>query len=88
MIIQDQAMRIIEASERNSDLLEKLVIIWEGSVRATHLFLSDEEIEDIKKVCLQGFAGSAAPACERRWKRKSLRFHGHLRTEGRNAVCK
>ena len=49
MIIQDQAMRIIEASERNSDLLEKLVIIWEGSVRATHLFLSDEEIEDIKK---------------------------------------
>ena len=49
MIIQDQAMRIIEASERNSDLLEKLVIIWEGSVMATHLFLSDEEIEDIKK---------------------------------------
>lgn len=42
MIIQDQAMRIIEASERNSDLLEKLVIIWEGSVRTTHLFLSDE----------------------------------------------
>lgn len=42
-------MKIIEASERNIDLLEKLVSIWESSVRATHLFLSDREIEDIKK---------------------------------------
>ena len=42
-------MRIIGTSERNSDLLEKLVIIWESSVMATHLFLSDGEIEDIKK---------------------------------------
>ena len=42
-------MRIIGTSERNRDLLEKLVIIWKSSVRATHLFLSDGEIEDIKK---------------------------------------
>ena len=59
MIIQDQAMRIIEASERNSDLLEKLVIIWEGSVRATHLFLSDEEIEDIKKYVFKALPRTA-----------------------------
>lgn len=30
-------------------LTEKLVQVWESSVRATHLFLSEEEIEKIKE---------------------------------------
>lgn len=42
-------MRIIEIRERDPKLIERLVTVWERSVRATHLFLSDEEIGNIKK---------------------------------------
>ena len=42
-------MRILEVEERNSDLISKLIEVWEASVRATHLFLSDSEILSIKK---------------------------------------
>lgn len=42
-------MRIIEIQERKPELIERLVTVWESSVRATHLFLSDEEIGNIKK---------------------------------------
>ena len=41
-------MKIIEVTERNS-LIEQLLKVWESSVKATHLFLSVSEIEDIKK---------------------------------------
>lgn len=42
-------MRIIEVRERTSLLIQQLLKIWESSVRATHLFLSDNEIEHIKE---------------------------------------
>ena len=42
-------MRIIEVTGRNSSLIEQLLGVWESSVKATHLFLSESEIEDIKK---------------------------------------
>lgn len=42
-------MRIIEAKERTSLLIEQLLEVWENSVKATHLFLSDNEIEHTKK---------------------------------------
>lgn len=42
-------MKITEVKERNPVLIEKLLSVWENSVRATHLFLSDNEIEDIKE---------------------------------------
>ena len=42
-------MRILEEEERNSDLISKLIAVWEASVRATHLFLSDSEILSIKE---------------------------------------
>lgn len=41
-------MNIIEIKERTPKLTEKLLTVWESSVRATHLFLSDEEITAIK----------------------------------------
>ncbi|MBO6416984.1 GNAT family N-acetyltransferase [Enterococcus gallinarum] len=41
-------MKIIEVKERTAPLIEQLLIIWENAVRATHLFLSDHEIEEIK----------------------------------------
>ena len=42
-------MRIIEVEERIPFLRDQLLKVWENSVRATHLFLSDAEIKDIKK---------------------------------------
>lgn len=42
-------MKIYEVQDRNTQLLTELLNIWEDSVRATHLFLSDAEIKGIKK---------------------------------------
>lgn len=42
-------MKIVEIRDRTSNLIDELLEIWEDSVRATHLFLSDEEIRNIKK---------------------------------------
>lgn len=42
-------MTIIELKERPPELLLRLLEIWESSVRATHLFLSEGEIENIKQ---------------------------------------
>lgn len=42
-------MKIIEAADRSPLLTGQLIEVWESSVRATHLFLSEQEIESIKK---------------------------------------
>lgn len=42
-------MRIVEIKDRNPLLIEQLLSVWESSVKATHLFLSENEIEGIKK---------------------------------------
>lgn len=42
-------MKIVEVKERTPDLVKGLLEVWENSVRATHLFLSDSEIQSIKK---------------------------------------
>lgn len=42
-------MKIVEIKDRNSLLIEQLLGVWESSVKATHLFLSENEIESIKK---------------------------------------
>lgn len=42
-------MKIIEIEDRTAELIDNLLKIWEDSVRATHLFLSDEELKKIKK---------------------------------------
>lgn len=41
-------MKIIETQKRTDTLITQLLEIWEASVRATHLFLSDSEITSIK----------------------------------------
>lgn len=41
-------MKILEVSDRTSTLIEQLLNIWEASVRATHLFLFDAEVNQIK----------------------------------------
>ena len=41
-------MQIRELPTRPPQILSQLVTLWEASVRATHLFLSSEEIDQIK----------------------------------------
>lgn len=42
-------MTIIEVENRNTSLINKLLDVWEDSVKATHLFLSTKEIKSIKE---------------------------------------
>ena len=39
----------METEERNTELIAELLRIWESSVKATHFFLSEKEIERIKR---------------------------------------
>ena len=52
-------MKIIEVQKRPQDLIQQLLIVWERSVRETHLFLSDAEIENIKKYVPEALDGVA-----------------------------
>lgn len=42
-------MEIIVVSDRDEQLVNKLVDMWEKSVKATHLFLTDDGISEIKQ---------------------------------------
>ena len=42
-------MKIFEVNDRTTMLIGKLVEAWEDSVKATHTFLSNDEIQNIKK---------------------------------------
>ena len=52
-------MRIVEITNRTPDLINRLLKVWESSVRATHLFLSDAEIKSIKEYVPQALNGIA-----------------------------
>ena len=42
-------MKIVYVEDRTEMLIDKLCDVWEKSVRATHLFLSDSEVKEIAK---------------------------------------
>lgn len=50
-------MRILEIKDRDTTLIEQLLEVWEDSVKATHLFLSIDEINNIKKYVPQALNG-------------------------------
>ena len=52
-------MQIAEITNRTPDLIERLLEVWENSVRDTHLFLSDSEIKSIKEYVPQALNGIA-----------------------------
>lgn len=52
-------MKILEVADRTPDLINQLLEVWEKSVRATHLFLSDREIKNIKEYVPQALNGTA-----------------------------
>ena len=52
-------MREIKKEERNETLITALLNVWEDSVRATHDFLSVEEIAKIREFVPQALGGIA-----------------------------
>ena len=50
-------IRYIPPSERDGGLLNRLAALWEGSVRATHHFLREADIENLKPYVTEGLAG-------------------------------
>lgn len=52
-------MKITEVTNRTPDLIDRLLAVWENAVRATHRFLTDSEIDNIKKHVPQALNGIA-----------------------------
>lgn len=52
-------MKIIEVKDKTPLLIKQLTNVWESSVKTTHLFLSDNEIENIKQYVPQAFESVA-----------------------------
>lgn len=50
-------MQIHETRDRNPQLIDSLLDVWERSVRATHLFLQDAQVEAIKTYVPQALRG-------------------------------
>ncbi len=50
-------MKIYEIQNRTPQLIAELLNVWEASVRATHLFLSDAEVKSIKEYVPQALEG-------------------------------
>lgn len=42
-------IKIIEKPDRTNTLIEELTLVWEDSVRATHQFLAEDAIAEIKQ---------------------------------------
>ncbi|TVM15168.1 GNAT family N-acetyltransferase [Oceanidesulfovibrio indonesiensis] len=71
-------MKIVPA--RTDDFAE-ILVVWEKSVRATHHFLSEEDIESFKPLILSEFLPAVALFC---LKDDSDRIHGFLGTSEEN----
>ena len=52
-------MNVYEAQTRTPALIDGLLTVWETSVRATHQFLSDAEVKQIKEYVPQALGGVA-----------------------------
>lgn len=50
-------MKEIKKEDRNENLIKELLKVWENAVRATHEFLSNEEILEIKKYVPEALSG-------------------------------
>ena len=50
-------MKLYEVTQREPQLIHQFTAIWEDSVRATHLFLSEAEIQTIKAYVPQALTG-------------------------------
>ena len=52
-------MKLYEVQNRTPELIAQLLRVWEASVRATHLFLSDAEVKRIREYVPMALGGVA-----------------------------
>ena len=71
---QLKQLKIYEVKVRTPQLLERLLNIWEDSVRATHLFLTDAEVNQIKEYVPQALRHIK----ERNMMRKVIRIRFYI----------
>ena len=50
-------MRVETPAERTGELIEALAAVWEASVRATHAFLTEEDVVALRPEARAGIAG-------------------------------
>lgn len=55
-MLRPASIRYVPPSERNEELLNRLTELWEASVRATHHFLQETDIENLKPCVTEGLA--------------------------------
>lgn len=55
-------MTICKIENRNNKSINELTYVWENSVKATHLFLTNKEIKNIKKYCPPGTKRCTMPS--------------------------
>lgn len=53
----DEQVDITAPAERTEELVEALALVWEASVRATHAFLTEEDIVALRPEARAGIAG-------------------------------
>lgn len=80
-------MKIIEVKDRTPLLIEKLLEVWESSVRATHLFLSNDEINSIKQYVPEALSGVPVLIVAEDENRNPVGFMGGSRENARNVIC-
>ena len=72
-------MKLIETNNRSELLIKQLLEVWEDSVKATHTFLSSEEIENIKKYVPQALKNVTYLIIAKKRKRYTSSFYGNIR---------
>lgn len=63
-------MEIEVAQERPPELVDELVRVWEASVRATHAFLDEDAVAELRPEVAPGIAGVAQLAVAREGARR------------------
>ena len=71
-----QNMKIFEITNRTTAITKELLDIWENSVKATHLFLSNKDIQNIK-ICTRSSKRSETFNNHRKRKQYTSRFYGN-----------
>ena len=69
-------MNLYEVTQREPQLIYQLTAIWEDSVRATHLFLSEAEIQTIKAYVPQALTGVSYLLVAKRAQGQPVAFMG------------
>lgn len=69
-------MNLYEVTQRKPQLIHQLTAIWEDSVRATHRFLSEAEIQEIKAYVPQALTGVSHLLVAERAPRQPVAFMG------------